>query len=208
MELIRINSNKLKIMLTSLDMKNYALDAKSISCETEETRRAFRNILHDAGVGSGFEEGQEKIYVQYYPSREGGCEMFVTRLGDHTTDDACTPGQLTSKEKESAAQALVYRFERLSSLLQACRHLLHAEKKAGERRFYSCAHRDGDERFYLTITLPAHKGEQAKILWPIVERLLGEFGTRCPTEEIEAYIAERATPLCSSRAVQTLGELC
>ena len=50
MELIRINDKKIKIMLTPSDMKAYELDVQKLSCGMEESRRAFRHMLHDAGI--------------------------------------------------------------------------------------------------------------------------------------------------------------
>lgn len=214
MELIRINDNKLKIMLTSHDMKNYALDAQTLSCGTEETRRAFRSILHDAGVGGSFEEGKDKIYVQYYPSREGGCEMFVTKLAlvgsdaakDSTGGTQLQPSLLSNaKGKEAVPSPLAYRFSSLPLLLHACRHLLPVIA-AVHKRVSSCAYRDDSGSFYLTVeTAPPPTGEDnAQITLAL---LLGEFGTPCPTKDLQAYIAEHATPLCRATAVEILGDL-
>lgn len=209
MEWIRINNNKLKIMLTSSDMKNYALDAQSISCETEQTRRAFRSILHDAGVEGNFEEGQEKLFVQYYPSREGGCEMFVTRLGQQHTQLSAPSSQAAESKKIAipAEQALIYRFDCLPLLLHACNSLLRAAERAGMLRFSSAAHTDLSGGFYLLLTKSAAKENAATDFRRMAMRILGEFGVSCPPEDTVAYISEHGSPLCTSHAVQTLGKL-
>ena len=81
MELIRINENKLKIMLSEGDMKQYALDCASLDYDNTETRRAFWSILDEAKHQTGFDAASQRVFVQLYPSKEGGCEMFVTKLG-------------------------------------------------------------------------------------------------------------------------------
>ena len=81
MDLIKINDNKLKIMLTPVDMQCYALKADELDCGGIETRQAFRNIMDEVRNRTGFDAKGNQIYVQVYPSREGGCEMFVTKLG-------------------------------------------------------------------------------------------------------------------------------
>jgi negative regulator of genetic competence, sporulation and motility len=219
MELIRINDRKIKIMLTSSDMKNYALDPGALSCGNEETRQAFRNILHDAGVGGGFEVGADKIYVQYYPSREGGCEMFVTRLalvaGDaqaaRDQSGAATVAQLQAlpianvKHRVATPSLFAYRFETLSLLLHAC-HLLEQMMTSLRHKPSSAAFRDDCGKFYLTLDLtPLSEGDGDEL--PYVAFVLGEFGTACPAKDLRAYIAEHATPLCRTRAVETLGAL-
>lgn len=85
MELIVINQSKLKIMLTPPDMQRYELSAEQMDCADEQTRRAFRHIFDDARDRIGFDTAGEKLLVQLYTSREGGCEIFVTKLG-------CTDG--------------------------------------------------------------------------------------------------------------------
>lgn len=207
MELIRINDKKLKIMLTSLDMKNYALDSDKMSCETEETRRAFRNILHDAGVRGGFDTSSEKIFIQLYPSRAGGCEMFVTRL-DLAACAAAARGERTEEMEVAMEQTArtrectVFSFERLSSLLRACALLCRAD---GERRgeLRSSAYRDGEDTYYLIVEGDALRyREQA-----MRHALLGEFGAICDDAWLAIYLPEHAAVLCEDTAIPTLGAL-
>ena len=83
MELILIDQTKLKIMLTAPDMQHYALDTsrlEGISCTDTHTREVFRHIFHDAEEKTGFHTEGEKILVQMYTSKCGGCEIFVTKL--------------------------------------------------------------------------------------------------------------------------------
>ena len=80
MDLIRIDDNKMKIMLSERDMQCYSLDVGNMDYTRSETRRAFRHILDDVCIRTGFDAKGEQLYVQLYPSRKGGCEMFVTKL--------------------------------------------------------------------------------------------------------------------------------
>ena len=95
MELILINEKKLKIMLTPEDMREYEIDCESVDYARAETRRAFWSILDEAKHRTGFDAASERVYIQLYPSREGGCEMFVTRL-------SCAAGE--SAKRPSAPQ--------------------------------------------------------------------------------------------------------
>lgn len=82
MELIVISESKLKIMLTAPDMVHYELEAARMDCADAHTRAAFRHIFDDARAEIGFETQGERLFVQLYTSKEGGCEIFVTKLGD------------------------------------------------------------------------------------------------------------------------------
>ena len=81
MEWIRISDNKLKIMLTAEDARRYALNCEAADYTELLTREAFREILSDVRVESGFDAADEKLYIQMYPSKGGGCELFVTKMG-------------------------------------------------------------------------------------------------------------------------------
>ncbi len=94
MELIVISQSKLKIMLTAPDMQYYELQGNHINCVDEETRRAFRHIFDDARLQVGFDTAGERLFVQLYASRDGGCEIFVTKLGHEETG-----GEASATEK-------------------------------------------------------------------------------------------------------------
>lgn len=82
MELIVISESKLKIMLTAPDMAYYELESARMDCADAHTRAAFRHIFDDARAEIGFDTEGERLFVQLYASREGGCEIFVTKLGN------------------------------------------------------------------------------------------------------------------------------
>ncbi len=82
MELIVISESKLKIMLTAPDMAHYDLESARMDCADAHTRAAFRHIFDDARDRIGFDTEGERLFIQFYASKEGGCEIFVTKLGD------------------------------------------------------------------------------------------------------------------------------
>ncbi len=81
MELIVISESKLKIMLSAPDMVHYKLHSLKKSGTDVHTRAAFRKIFEDARTEIGFDTQGERLFIQLYDSLEGGCEIFVTKLG-------------------------------------------------------------------------------------------------------------------------------
>lgn len=123
MELIRISGAKLKVMLDLADMEKFSLDSSDIDYEDAATRRAFREILEEVRVRIGFETAGEKILVQVFPSRDGGCEMFVTRL----PDELPAPLQRRIPARSITMMSMrktAYCFRSFPHLLSVCRALV------------------------------------------------------------------------------------
>ncbi|MBE6694654.1 MAG: adaptor protein MecA [Ruminococcaceae bacterium] len=103
MELIRIGEGKLKIMLTLPDMEKYHLDCEELDCTSEDTREAFRHIFDDACAEVNFDTEGERLFIQLYTSRGGGCEIFVTKIQTPHTEransDALTPPERALLER-------------------------------------------------------------------------------------------------------------
>ena len=91
MEWIVISPSKLKIMLRQEDMKRYDLCMDRLDSADEQTRHTFRQIFEEVRCHTGFDTAGERLFVQLYTSRDGGCEIFVTKLGASDGDDGLPP---------------------------------------------------------------------------------------------------------------------
>lgn len=209
MELILINSSKLKIMLTGDEMKKYELDTDTIDYDTTATRKAFWSILDDARSETGFDAASDRVFIQLYPSKKGGCEMYVTKLGE-----ICLPTtHLKAPQNASRGNLQIipaerygggrerfgaYAFETLDAMLCVCRRLLSLNW-SGESRAY----RDYLGKFFLFLS-DAHQGYYA----PLDElSFISEYGTPENAERLRLYISEHATCICDSGAIRQLGVL-
>lgn len=211
MELILISSNKLKIMLTNEDMARYALDAETADYDNTATRRAFWSILDDAKNQTGFNAAGDRVFIQLYPSKEGGCEMFVTKMGlfcsldeDRKKSVSLLNGKSTKTlverlgENDGRERIGAYVFDELSSLLAVCHHLC-CRKWRGK----SEAYRGHDGKCYLILS------ERTKDMAAALDRLsfITEYGKVENADTVRLYIREHAKCICQSHAVQTLGVL-
>ncbi|MBQ1244363.1 MAG: adaptor protein MecA [Clostridia bacterium] len=123
MELILISDTKLKVMLSALDMQKYDLDNDSIDYDNTETRRAFWQILDEAKHKTGFDAASEKVFIQVYPSRGGGCEMYVTKLG--ALSSALPEEAISRKTSFSMLRGKIgiYHFDSIEDVITVCRRL-------------------------------------------------------------------------------------
>ncbi len=183
MELIVIGTGKLKIMLTDDEMKKYELDTDTIDYDTTSTRRAFWSILDDAKTRTGFDAASDRVFIQLYPSKKGGCEMYVTKL----SEGGRVPRPRFGERK---SRLCAYAFPDLEALLGVCRRLLSRGWR-GESRAY----RDTVGRCYLFLTEPG-----------AAQSFLPEYGTRENADRLRLYIGEHGHPLCESHAVELLGK--
>ncbi len=197
MEWIRISKNKLKIMLSAEDARHYELDCDAADLGDLVTRSAFHEILSDVKSQTDFDASEDKIYIQMYPSKEGGCELFVTRMGLLLSDEE---GEFTPKTvRESgrfrlppraAEQRRAFCFDTLPLLLAVCRRL---ENSARVRE--SDAFRDERARWWLLLS------GTAKLAFT------REYGREVRADLARLYLAEHGSPVCEKNAVKTLARL-
>lgn len=152
MELIRISDSKLKVMLSAEDMAHYELNCETIDSVNSPSRRAFWNILDEAKRQTGFDPAGERVFVQLYPERGGGCEMFVTKLGIRSTQPYVTHSETAGEpyiraQTSHAARERIYIFTALADLLSACRRMRDTDAVTVSRAYVN----EDRDTFYLTV---------------------------------------------------------
>ena len=201
MELIRISDSKLKIMLTPMDMRQFELSTDNFYDDSEKMHRSFRLLLDEVRRQSGFEADDHRISVQYFPSREGGCEMFISNLSGERDRGTCalTPAQEikpVTRTRGSFCRSFAYRFEGLDELLSVCRRLLPMDYITA-----SSAYRDNTGRYYLILnTYAASPFATPEELYFVVE-----YGTIENAAQLRLYLSEHGAVVCAEDAVGILG---
>ncbi len=189
MELIIISESKIKLMLTHDDMEIYR--------DGEDTGKLVRCIMSDVREKYGYNGMDGRIFVQMYTSREGGCEMFVTKL--EPSAEARGRVLMQAGEERTVTEYrkyifrdrghhIIYSFESMEYLLSTCLGLWRGGY-VGESLAYADKMR---HRYYLLVNRETH--------------IAGEnFGSLCPSRTYY-YISEHCDLICSD-AVSTLGRL-
>ncbi len=179
MELILISNSKLKIMLSAEDMKKY-----NIECDGETAlRRGFKPVLDMARRDCGFDTEGGRLLVQVFPSRGGGCEMFITRVALES-----------GKAKDRDASVCI--FDSIGTMSRLCRIL--RERGYGKE---SAAYEVSAGAYALI--LPEFDRSEAL---PLGAAVISEFGNRRDCENIEGYIKEHALAIFSENAVARLAD--
>ena len=181
MELIVISDSKIKLMLTRDDMDRYRGMTKDV----------LREIMEDAKKQCGCTAMEGRIYVQMYPSKSGGCELFVTRLENRS--GTCGAGEdrvLTDYRKyifEERGSHIIYVFGSMNYLLGTCARL-HSLGYSGSSMAY---HDPCSGKYYLLLECETHIAVEY-------------FGSLCPSR-LFCYISEHCSLFCTG-AVEKLAK--
>lgn len=79
MELIKVSTSKLKVVLSAEDMDAYGITSDELGSDEPRARQAFKRILDKARNETGFEKGGGRLYVRVFEGTDGGCELFVSK---------------------------------------------------------------------------------------------------------------------------------
>ena len=180
MEMIMISPRQLKVMMDANDMIEYELS--SDGGDGRLCRRdALRRILRKAKDATGFDPDGARVTVRMFPSRDGGCEMFVTLLGGELAGDGVKKPQGKRARDGMAVDA----FGSIGELIGACKRLAGAGYSDE-----SFAYRQYDRtRYYLAIESESP--------------LACEMGGARMRRGAATYINEHCALICV-RAVETL----
>lgn len=210
MDFIRISDVKIKVTLSQEDLDRCVTEGERErgSDGSGGSHGTLRAILREIRQKTGFDATGERVLMQMFPASDGGCELFVTRLGKLPDK---LPGEKPggkSGDKPSARKpaplpaappplrSAVFVFERLSPLLSVCRHLA----RVGYPHL-SAAYCGDDGLWYLVLQ------EKIQSDRPSPLSFAEEFGVRRRAGAALAYIKEHGACVSPSHAVADLAPL-
>ena len=210
MELVVINENKLKVMMNETDMKIYGLDENEFYCSITNARDILRKIIKNSPVRTGFEDIpiDEKILIQLYPDKTGGCELYITRISlDEKEDDTFMPQENDEryllpkpiiKKQGLKIPLLSYKFDNLEFAMCAAKEM-YRRNYNGASSFY----RDQEGKYFLFVNNLKNEGAEYKN----VTDFLSEFGELTNTENTRLALSERGKCIFKENAVKQLTEI-
>lgn len=208
MEYVMINESKLKVMLEESDLEGLELSSEELDYANPEAKKLFGDILGYAREELGFDTSGYRVLLQLYPSRDGGCEIFITRLGRLEESEA-PKGQENSVRKEAqrskrrAKRRKAFRFERLEDLVSACKRL--AENGSSPQ---SEAFTDLEGEWFLILSYSDEEYSEILDMLPVSElSFISEYGSPEEARSLSLYLGEYGREICASDAIETLSRL-
>ena len=195
MELIVISDTRMKIMLTSADLTEYELDVNALDCMNGPIKEKLNLILEEAKAAAGIEKHMDRSLVQVFPSKDGGCEMYVTQYSSLFDQEEGASDVDIQQKQNTPNKRTVYRFEDISTLLSACRALKHKGITPTSDAYMTC----GRDAFYLIVKEPRRRELTGVLL---------EYSAPVFFGGIIPYITEHCMPICEKNAIEVLSGLC
>lgn len=228
MELILISNSKLKIMLNESDMKQYNISDET-DCAEISARRTIRRLLERAKLQTGFNTEGSEIFVQLYTSKNGGCELFVTKSSSENESKGSEreyerTGKASDERKKSRTQ-----LSRPNAATEYCRATYRSDTEQNEK-----SAEIGNMAFsFSSIKDVCNVCKRLSLLQiPTVSRavaddfggfylllhgvgvaayerlgkltFINEYGERENYAQISAYLAEHGKIICDTGAIETL----
>ena len=202
MELIVINENKLKIVMSENDMRDYGLEENEFYCSVTNSREILKKILHNAPIKTGFEyiSSEEKILIQLYPEKNGGCELYVTKIPLNESEGASF--MLEENESKyllpkplSKAHLISYRFDNLEYAIHAAKEI-YKHSFDGASSFY----KDIDTKYVLFVSHQMQNGLQ-------IINFLSEFGEEVNSENTYMLLCEWGQCIFKDNAIEELSKI-
>ena len=196
MDVLTISNTKIKIMLTSDDVKNFGLNIDNVDYSDKATRSKVWEILDYVKANHNFNHGGDKLLIQFYPSRDGGAELFVTKISKLPTGSERAISK-TGNVTMLNSKKTIYNFKEFEDLIRAVK-ILKSTKCIRESELFF----DEAEGYYLELT---ERGSSR--LGLICEfAFLLEFAKNTPIEKYP-YILEHCKKLTNGKAVEQLARL-
>ena len=192
MELIVIDEDRMKIMISAEELASYNIDASTFDPGDEQTKRILYDIVDRARRSAGLDGAGAGMFVQVFASSDGGCEMYVTGYSHLYDEDGGAEDMEERKSTPARKRRPVYRFSCVADLLRACRALA--------ARGY-CEVSDA----YIT-----ERGEVYLVLCEggIDLSVTLEYGDSVFFGGMMMYLSEHTSPITERDAVGTLAPLC
>ena len=195
MEFLLVGESKIKIVLTEEERMSYDLDDSAPDVSGPSARRSFWRILDMAKKEVGFDPSGDKVLIQLYPIKAGGCEIFVTKLGI-LPDSSARIVSKSSKVAMLSKKISLYAFSELDDLIRATKAVraISGEVIPESDVFVE------DEKYYLAIEEYGKGGE------PIEFPCILEFGIGLAAD-VFTYVLEHATKLTDGDGVEKFSVL-
>ena len=195
MELIVIDEDRMKIMLSREELSSYNIDAVNIDTEDESTKRILYDIIDRAKRTAGFEGEYGRMFVRVFASSDGGCEMYVTKYSQLYDDEESVieeHSQPNHARYSKRKRRYVYKLNSAMELVRACSALLARGYSQPSDAYIS----ESGNVYFLVLS----EGE-------CDTTVMLEFSEPESFPGVLLYLCEHARMLCERDAVAHLGAI-
>ncbi len=188
MTVVPEDSGRIKVVLTSADVKELGVSLQRIDCSDPDTRLLLRAVFKLAAYRLGKNLNHRRLLIEAYPNVSGGGILYFTPLEERTPTK-----RLRLKQNDSENGCFNYVFKEGDGLLEAINILYKSENtRSLPSRVYNI-----EDSFLLTVygtddIMTLHK--------------VKEFSHHCfMGEAIKKYTREHGKALTGENAIEEIG---
>lgn len=203
MDLILISEEKLKIILSEEDLKELNIDIESLDYSRVATKRVFWEILDKAKETAGFDADKCKLYVQVFPSQDGGCEMFITKFSSivsKKTSRQSKTYRITKSTQDKNGKLIAGQFDDICKL---CKRLRENNSRICASLFY-----DASGVYILTVEkkhrMPSYISSNKSLSVSFPEYLCEYGSVHTLNEKSMSYLNEHCKRITEGNAIEVL----
>lgn len=172
-----LSRTTVKIILSEEDMREYSLCTEGIALHTLDSKEKLTRLLSEMNLFKGYKA--ERLFLEVFPRREGGCVLYVSALGEPSEAD------------ENTAVCIL---DNLASVIGLCRGLYSLSES-----IKTYVYKKGGE-YVVAVTADS-------IITKRIKGLLSEYG-RLSFNLNEIYSAmEYGTLICGENAAEIFSAL-
>lgn len=203
MEYLIISESKLKVTLDLDELEKRSLEASALDYADPDAKKLFGDILYKAKEEHGFDTSGHRVLLQLYPSKDGGCELFITKLG--ALDSENNGSEPTPRKKGDAQSSQrkkknerAFRFDRLSHLISVCKRLHESGENISASVFV-----DEEGVWFLILNFEDSLYDGLFDMLPICEfSFISEYGRPEDPSALSLYLCEHAKIICDKDALK------
>ncbi|UGB29294.1 genetic competence negative regulator [Metabacillus sp. B2-18] len=145
MRLERLNYDKIKIFLTTDDLRDRGLTKEDLWKDSLKVHQLFRDMMNEASVELGF-EAHGPIAVEVYSLHAQGMVIIVTNSKDaDDLEDDFSDDYIEMQVKVDESFDVIYEFESFEAIIQLSHYLYHQDILDGMVVYFQ-------ERYYLLLS--------------------------------------------------------
>lgn len=141
MEIIKIGSDSLKISLCTKEADEYKLD----KIDNELMKNSFIKLLLKVKESINYKAISEKIVAEIFSAKDGGCEIFVSRV---EVSEPMYKERITEETQKKPRQSVsVYSFNEIDKMLMAVNRLQEIRFNGMSSAYYD----EEMDRYYILL---------------------------------------------------------
>ncbi len=106
MEFTNLGKLSIRIKLEQSDMDKYGVTYVDMDYKNARTKHIIWELLDKARESAGFDTDGKKLHIQIFPSKQGGCELYISKIS--ASGDTFDGKSYRFSDLEGALKALVY----------------------------------------------------------------------------------------------------